>query len=427
MSIHNWVKLKPHPVRQALWTTKRRFPIVVAGRGSGKTELARRYIIRNLPIIKPWADPHYFYGLPTYGQAKRVAWRVILDLVPPEWVAEKWESELRILTVFGSDLTVVGLDQPARVEGTQWDGCVIDEMCDQRPGVFDLSVRPALSYRKGFCWRIGAAKRQGIGAMYFKEKSLQHLNAEVDPDQITYTWSSEDIVDPVELESAKRNLSADDYEEQFRASWVSNKGAVFHAFSDDNITLNASYISSRQIIVGQDFNVDPMSWCLCHAAANGLIVFDEIRLSNTNTYAALDHLHQRYGQHKAGFVFIGDASARARKTSATKTDYIIIKNDERFINKTVSFSASNPPVEDRNAAVNALLCNAAGERRLFINPTCRSLIRDMQALTYKPGTREIALGAGLGHMSDALGYIVHKLFPLRYNLASPSSLVSSSG
>jgi hypothetical protein len=421
-----WSQLKHHSVQSELWRTKKRFALVAAGRGSGKTELARRRIVRYLPIVKPWSDPMYFYALPTYNQAKRVAWEEIKKLVPKHWLAgEPKDGEMLIRTIFGSSLYVVGLDKPQRIEGNQWDGGIIDEFSDQRPGVFDKSVRPALSHKTGWCWMIGVPKRFGIGAVEFKDKFYKYLDPQADPDFGSYTWSSEDILDPRELESARRNLSTEDYDEQYRASWVSIRGAVFHAFNEIfNVVVDATYHNNLPIIIGQDFNVDPMSWVMCHAASNGLICFDELRLNNTNTQASLDELYSRYGQHKAGFIFIGDASGRARKTSATSTDYVIIKNDDRFLNKTMSYTKANPAVEDRNASVNALLCNANSERRLFINPRCKWLIRDLTSLSYKPNTREIQLGPGLGHMSDALGYIVYRLFPLRTEHKITSSLVT---
>ena len=38
---------------------------------------------------------------------------------------------------------MVGLDRPQRMEGVSWDGGVIDEYADRRPGTFDAHVRPA--------------------------------------------------------------------------------------------------------------------------------------------------------------------------------------------------------------------------------------------------------------------------------------------
>lgn len=285
----SWKPLRYHPIQTELWTCKRRFPLACAGRGSGKTELARRRVVRFLPVIKPWSDPMYFYALPTYAQAKRVAWEEIKKLIPQNWLAaEPSESKMMIKTIFGSTLYVLGLDKPQRIEGNQWDGGVVDECSDQRPGVFDKSIRPALSHRNGWCWRIGVPKRFGIGAAEFRINFHKALDPNADPDMISYTWPSEDILPASEIESAKRNLSEDDYNEQYKASWVSVKGAVFHAFSKDHNVLDGEYRPTQTIIVGSDFNVDPMSWVLARVIPNGLFIFDQIRKHNTNTIATLD-------------------------------------------------------------------------------------------------------------------------------------------
>lgn len=420
-----WPKLRHHEVQHALWTSKQRFSIVVAGRGSGKTELARRRVVRYLAVQKPWPNPQYFYALPTYGQAKRVAWDPIIALIPPHWIKNASVSSLSIETVFGSKLYIVGMDKPQRIEGTQWDGGIIDEASDQQPKVFDLSVRPALSHRKGWCWTIGVPKRFGIGASDFKKKFLEGQK-DTDPDVDSYTWPSEDILTLDEILAARRQLDDQDYEEQYRASWLNVRGVVYHSFSEIfNITDQATYNPTLPIIVGSDFNVDPMSWALTQTIPNGLRAFDEVRIKNTNTLETLGRLYERYADHKSGWLFMGDASGRARKTSATSSDYTQIKSDERFVNKRMMYTTSNPAVADRNASVNALLCNAAKERRLIVHPRCKALIHDLGHLSYKPNTREIALGPGMGHMSDALGYIVHRLYPIRTDSTITSSMVAS--
>ncbi len=421
-----WPVLRYHAEQTSLWTGGQRFSVVAAGRGSGKTELARRRVVYYLGVQKPWSDPQYFYALPTYGQAKRVAWQPIKKLVPKEWVADISESDMCITTVFGSKLWVVGLDKPQRIEGTQWDGGVEDECSDQPPKVFDLTIRPALSHRKGWCWMVGVPKRFGTGAPDFKAKFDAGL-AGADPDMRSYTWRSDSILSAEEIESVKRQLDEADYDEQYGASWVSIRGVVYHAFNDANINPQVAYNPRLPIVVGQDFNVDPMSWCLSHVIDGKVLVFDELSIKNTNTVETLNQLHDLYGDHQAGWVFIGDASARARKTSASTTDYIQIKADSRFENKRMRYTTSNPAIHDRNAAVNAMLKNKAGERRIQIHPKCKVLIKDLRHLSYKAGTREINLAnKDLGHMSDAFGYTIHGLFPVQFDHQPlESSLVSS--
>ena len=429
-------KLRYHEQQSRLYRTRARFPVVQAGRGSGKSLILKMKVARFLSIHRPDVIaagdiPRYFYGLPTTAQAKRVAWDSLKALIPYEWYQPRgvgktfYESDRIIKTRFGSELHVVGLDVPHRIEGNQWCGGVLDECADQRPKVFDLTVRPALTAFRGWCARSGVPKRFGIGAEDFnKAFDLAAENKNRDPDMEAYHWLSETVVDPEELERIKASLDERDYNEQYRASREQASGACFHAFDEpSNVSLLAEYDHTRPIVVGSDFNVDPMCWVLCHREANKLIVFGEIFLRGTNTQETLDTLYAKHGHHKAGFEFFGDASSRARKTAASATDYVQIYNDDRFANKQVYYSNSNPPIVDRLAACNSMLRNAKGEHRVIINPRCVRLIADLKHRAFKAGTSEPNDKGDLGHMSDAFGYIIVKVFPLSIEIATPGEVV----
>ena len=411
MLTEKWTKLRPHKVQSDLWRCKTRFAAVVAGRGSGKTELARRRIVRFLSY-KPahyTHDPIYFYALPTRDQAKRVAWQHIKSLVPKSWIkGEPSETELSITSIWGTKLYVVGMDKPQRIEGEQWDGCVIDESSDQKPKTFDISVLPALSHRRAWCWRIGVPKRFGPGAQEFK---AFYDSAETDPDVTAFTWTSATVLTPDQLRFAKQNLDERDYNEQYEASWESISGQIYYCFSEENIKRNIKYNPDRAIVIGSDFNVDPMRWVFGHIYGDVLYIFDELDLRNSNTQAALDETYRRYGKHTAGFQFFGDASSRARKSAAAFSDYAQIVNDDRFEAAEVHYPEANPSKVDRFSATNAHLRNAAGECRCFISDTCRHLIDDLVNRSYKPGSREPDDFGDRGHSSDALGYIIHYLWP----------------
>lgn len=403
-----WTQLRYHEVQSKLWRSTERFIAVAAGRGSGKTELARRRVIRFLPVRKPWIDPIYFYALPTVAQAKRVAWRPLKRLIPPNWIRKINESDMMIETVFGSTLYVLGMDKPQRAEGLQWDGGVIDESCDQKPGVFNRTFLPTFSWRDAWCWRIGVPKRYGVGAVDFKEFFDNGA-------QRSFTWPSEGVLTAEAIAFARESLDERDFNEQYRASWEDVSGQVFHAFDDVlNVSDQVSYDKDRSVCVGSDFNVDPMAWTIGHSCDDGrVVIFDELFIHNTNTQRALDVLHQKYSQHEGGWEFYGDATGRARKTSAATSDYVQIKNDERFKRKAVFYPGKNPSIVDRFAACNAMFCNAAGKRRVIIHPRCTNLIRDLKSRTYREGTREPDDYGDLGHITDGLGYWLHRRYPVR--------------
>jgi hypothetical protein len=119
----------------------------------------------------------------------------------------------------------------------------------------------------------------------------------------------------------------------------------------------------------------------------------------------------------------GDATGTQKRTSASRTDWQIVR--DFFGRYTGRYHASfqvpsaNPPVKDRINCVNAVLNNFAGEHRLFIDPQCKHVIRDYEQVCWKPDPYGNPL-AELDksdpmrtHVSDALGYLIAREFPMR--------------
>jgi hypothetical protein len=417
-----WLQLRYHPKQSKLWREKHKHVIVVAGRGSGKTEVAKRRLVRWLPVIKPWSDPVYFYAAPTREQAKRLAWESLKALIPPSWFDGKPnESELVIRTVFGSRLLILGTDVPARVEGIQYDGGVIDECSDQKPGVFSKSFGPALTHRDPWCWRVGVPKRAGIGAREFKEAFELGASGR-DPDIVSYTWPSGDILSESQLRFQMENMDKRDYNEQYNASWETIGGLIFYSYDEVLNETDWVYNPEMPLIVGSDFNVDPMSWVVAQARGKEVWVFDELFIRSTNTRATLTELHRRYPNHKAGWRFFGDASGKARHSSASQSDYLLIKSDVRFENSRVFYPDSNPAVMDRFASCNMLFENVLGVRNLRVHRRCENLRKDLLARAYKEGCNEADDShPDSGHITDALGYLVYGMHPLSAPFGSGSS------
>jgi hypothetical protein len=145
-------------------------------------------------------------------------------------------------------------------------------------------------------------------------------------------------------------------------------------------------------------------------------VFDEFFVRDTNTPAVLEMLAARYSSHRAGVRFFGDATGRARKTSASMTDYAHIKNFDKLRDSQVFFPSSNPAKHDRFAACNAMFCNADNKRRCKVHPRCVNLLKDLDSRAYKSGSNEVDDHDDIGHITDALGYLIHLLFPITFKI-----------
>jgi hypothetical protein len=87
--------------------------------------------------------------------------------------------------------------------------------------------------------------------------------------------------------------------------------------------------------------------------------------------------------------------------------------DQRIIFKV---PRSNPRERDRVNAVNSRCCNVVGERRFMVDPSrAPHLVEDMDGtVVIKGGVGEIDKTGDpeLSHISDAVGYYIHKEYPV---------------
>lgn len=430
MSNNLWPTLTHNAKQAAYWACQAKWIYLCVGRQAGKTELALRKLVRMLPVKKDWSDPRYFYCGPTFGQAKRTAWNRLLNLIPDCWVAPNGISvtDLTIKTIFGSELFLFGLDKAHRIEGQIIDGGVIDESSDIKPGTFDLSILPTLVWRDGWCDFIGIPKRFGVGAVEYRTRYEQAARGEI-PNAAAFTWPSEGVVPDEFLEMCRTTMDSRDFDEQFNASWLSASGGIFHAFDREFNVRPCLYDESLPLIVSSDFNVDPMAWVIIQDRGGVTNVIDELWMRNTNTPAAIAELLHRYGPHKAGFQMYGDASGKNRHTSAAMSDYVHLASHDglRAMGRTMHYTTANPAVADRFASCNARICNGAGQRNLFVDPSCTNLIRDLETRSYKLGTRETDDTGDQGHATDALGYYLHKAFPLQLTIQNSNVVTITMG
>jgi hypothetical protein len=115
------------------------------------------------------------------------------------------ETHLRISTTKGAQLWVLGLDVPQRLEGSPWDGCVIDELANCHPKLWDAHVRPALADRRGWGWLIGVPDMDSPGQIFYENMVLLARSG-VDPEWRCFSWPSADILPIEEVESARRQM-----------------------------------------------------------------------------------------------------------------------------------------------------------------------------------------------------------------------------
>lgn len=424
-----WTQMRGHKERARLWRSRVRFKIVAAGRRSGKTEDAKRNVVLTSlsapgdPYHSHHSNPRYFCGAPTRDQAKRIYWEDLKQLMPRDAVHDISESELTIKTVLGSEIVVLGMDKPERIEGSPWDGGVLDEYGNMKEKAWREHVRPALSDRNGWCWLIGVPEGRNH---YYDLKLKAEADALTDdPEWDFFTWHSSVVLNPKEIEAAKRDLDELTFQQEYEASFVNFTGRAYYNFGKHN-ERRLEYDPKKPLCFCFDFNVDPGV-----AAVAQIMKVDGVEEcvgfigevwipQNSNTPAVVRKLIADWGDHQGQIRLYGDATGGARGTAQTEgNDWEIIKRMMRAHygdRVLLRVPASNPTERSRINAVNSLAKSIAGIVRLYVDPVkCPKLVRDFDGVrTLEGGSGEIDKkhDKKLTHISDGGGYMIVYEFPV---------------
>lgn len=227
------------------------------------------------------------------------------------------------------------------------------------------------------------------------------------------TWDNAANLAPGYVESMMATMDPQQVEEKVNGKPAAGRGGqCYYAFDRDKNVRPVKYDRLRgPVLIKRDFNVEYMAAVLAQWWKGHLWIFDEVMLRDSNTpamNAALARKLAALGVRPEQTETYPDASGRARKTVGT-SDFEAMRADGF---STLRYRREgNPPVRDRVAAMNGALHHG----RIVIDPSCRYLIRDLTSVPRDDdgAPKKSGIAADLTHMSDALGYAVVWLMPVR--------------
>ena len=414
MAVQNAPPLSLRWAQGQVFTDEHRFRVLVAGRRFGKSYLSCVELLRGA-INNPGET--FFYCAPTYRMAKDIAWKVLKKLVPKPWIKTKNETDLKLELVNGSTIELKGTENAMALRGRSLSGVVLDEAAFMDAEVWFEVIRPALADKQG--WALFISTPDGTASWFYD----LWCYCEDDPTNEWKRWCYTTIeggnVPADEVEAARAQLDPRTFRQEFEASFENLTGLVAISFSDDNISTDAKDISIQPLLLGVDFNVDPMSGICAVKDKDTLYVFDEIMLTGgATTWDFAEEVTRRYGVDRR-VIACPDPTGGARKTSGVGvTDHAILRRS----GFTVQSPRSPWKIRDKITAVNTGLMDASGTRRVKIHPRCKELIKSLRTLTYAPGTGLPNKNLGVDHAFDAFGYLVLQQF----NLAKPEAMGTTS-
>ena len=212
--------IKLLPWQTEVWEDPTRFKVIAAGRRCGKSRYAAyRIMVEALTHTKG----EFFYVAPTQAQARDIMWKSLLE-IGGDLVSKAHINNLQITLVNGSMISLKGGDRPDTMRGVSLKFLVMDEVVQIKEDVWAEILRPALADLKGEAVFIGTPE----GRNHFYDL-YNYADASNDEDWKAWHFTSYDnpILDPAEINAAKRSMSTYAFNKEFKASFSAQGSEVF--------------------------------------------------------------------------------------------------------------------------------------------------------------------------------------------------------
>jgi len=429
-------ELEMTPPQSKFLELEAKFPLFVAGFGSGKSTTQCASIFQDLSI------PHYgvmkigAYA-PTYDLLKLITIPYLCEFLEESFIGFKLNKSDYILTLENDDQIILrSLDNPTRIVGYQTFRAHIDEIDTltedkateawnkviarnrQKVPILDSDGYPLIHDEDIFSedGRLIAKKGNTIN-------HINRVSAYTTPEGFRFAynrWEKNPVEGYVKIKAATYSNPhlPSDYVDSLRATYpaglidayiegefVNLTGkSVYPKFSRDTHHTDREVEQGDILEVGMDFNV-------VHGAAvihvtkmvDGLehvFAVDEIHEAyDTDEQIAI--LKQRYPNHPINVY--PDATGNKRTSNNTTESDIAKLRNAKF---KVFHDHANPPIKDRVMSFNAMIFNGNGQIRYWVNTKkCPHLTNSLEQQVWtENGVPDKS--TGLDHIVDAPGYFV---------------------
>lgn len=221
----------------------------------------------------------------------------------------------------------------------------------------------------------------------------------------------------------RQQLSKDLAAQYLDGRAISTAGHRMYASFDEAQNVDPSLASSRfhpfQLAI--DFNIDPGMHAIFgqHLPERDLVTslheIHQSRMSVKELVTVLANLLRAEPATPGPLQIFGDASGNSAWAGGGESCYDVLCEHLRAagIAFRLRVPRSNPSVADRVNAVNCALCDATGRVRYKIHRRCEQLIADCRQMRWLPDGSPDKRDRQRSHASDADGYRVHYLMPIR--------------
>ncbi len=385
------------------------FPAFVGGYGAGKSQAL---VIRLLLLKLRHARLDVGYFAPSFDLIRLIAWPRFAATLS-EWGIEHRlnRSERTLSLATGGRILFRSMDVPDSIVGFEIADAGIDELDTLK----ESHARDAWNRIVARCRQTkpdGAPNSAAVATTPEGFRFVYRLwRAEQRPGYrlITAPTRSNPFLPKGYIDNLRATYPPQLLDAYLEGRFVNlTSGAVYPDFSRSLNHADAEIRPGEPVHAGIDFNVGNCT-AIIAVVRDGLPVIAGEWTGVRDTPALARLLKENYLDRGHAVTVYPDASgAGHRSVNASASDIQILK-DHRL---GIVAGPVNPPVKDRIAAVNALILDGDGKRRLAIDSgRCPTLVECLEQQIYTTGG-EPDKSAGRDHAPDALGYLIHARWPL---------------
>lgn len=384
------------------------FPAFVGGFGSGKTAAGLMRTLR-LKFRHPSQDVAYY--LPTYDLVRMIGYPRFSEVLTNARVRFSLNKAEHVLTIKGKGRVIFRtLDNPDRIVGYEVADSIVDELDTLKQVDAEHAWRQVIARNRqkkpdGSLNTVGVATTpEGFRFVYDRwsknpEEGYRLIRAS--------TYSNGRNLPAGYIDSLKRSYPAQLIAAYLEGQFVNlTAGAVYPDFGREANHTPETIAEGEDLHIGLDFNVYNCT------AAVGVIRLGVPRILGElvkmrDTPHVITTIKEKFSGHRINIY--PDASGQSNKTvNATESDILLLQQ----AGFTVHVPNRNPFVKERVMAVNALICNSLGERRLMVNTLlCPTVTECLEQQIYDKNG-EPDKSDGKDHAPDALGYFLHYRWPV---------------
>ncbi len=364
-----------------------------------------------------------FWVAPTYHLAKEIGFEEFTKLIPilQPAIHSVHHTNLKVQFTNGSCIYFKGSDNPDTLRGRGLTLVIGDEAAFFKPEVWSKILRPALSDRHGKA--ILASTPNGFNwfkNLYDKDNAWSK-----------YLWPTElnPLITEQELLDVRKEISLDEYKQEYLAEFITKAGRVYSEFSGSNIIPKQSPDTKKyDIYLGCDFGFAHHTAIVFLAVdrltQNKVIQFDELYVNKIQMDDIIKMIRIKLNEHHLSQADLQmcytDPAGNADELSSGLSPVDMMRNEGfKVINKGSTINAGI-------ALVRSFIKNSLGESRYFITDNNVETIRCHNGYQYdsrKDGNiKEEPLKDNIhDHLEDALRYFfVNKFDHAKYVASTPN-------